>query len=135
MKLKDIGSGGPLVSAIGQGGMGIGGYLDKDLASDKKSVNALRFGIDLGMTFMDTAENYGNGHSEELIGKAICGIREKVFIATKVSPEHLGHDEVICACEGSLKRLATDYIDLYQVHWPNPIIPIKDTNIPKVVTP
>ena len=70
---------------------------------------------------------YGAGHSEELVGKAIKGLREKIFIATKVSPEHLSYDGVLKASERSLKHLDTDYIDLYQVHAPSPSIPIKET--------
>jgi diketogulonate reductase-like aldo/keto reductase len=79
------------------------------------------------MNFIDTAEMYGAGHSEELIGEAIKGIREKVFIATKVLPTNFRYEDVIKACERSLLRLKTSYIDLYQLHWPNPSIPIKET--------
>ena len=61
------------------------------------------------------------------MGRAVKNQRSRVFIATKVSPEHLAYEDIIRACEGSMKRLATDYIDLYQIHWPNPVIPIKET--------
>ena len=76
---------------------------------------------------IDTAEMYAGGHSEELVAKAVGSEREKVFIASKVSPEHLRRDDVIRSCESSLKRLKTTYLDLYQVHWPNPRIPIAET--------
>ncbi|MBW7990146.1 MAG: aldo/keto reductase [Planctomycetes bacterium] len=107
--------------------MGIGGYLSKDSHQDDNQVKALRLGFELGMTFIDTAEVYGNGHSEELVGRAIEGIRDKVFIASKVSPEHLFYDDLLLSAEKSLRKLKTDYIDLYQVHWPNPKVPIDET--------
>jgi diketogulonate reductase-like aldo/keto reductase len=127
MKYKKLGKTHTKISAIGQGCMGIGGYLSKDSLQDDNQLKALRLGIELGMTFLDTAESYGNGHSEEIVGRAIEGIRENVFIATKVSPEHLSYDALLKSAEGSLHRLKTDYIDLYQVHWPNPKIPVSET--------
>ena len=115
------------IPVIGQGCMGIGGYLSRDTTHDAWSLHALKIGIDLGMTFLDTAEGYGSGHSEELVGQAVQGIRDKICIATKVSPENLSYNDVISAAEGSLRRLRTDYIDLYQIHWPNPTIPVSET--------
>lgn len=88
------------------------------------SRKALQEGLDLGATFIDTAEFYG---SEELVGQAIAGIRHGVFLATKVSPRHFRRHDVIRAADESLKRLRTDYIDLYQLHWPNYIVPIAET--------
>ena len=125
MKTKKIGE--TSIYCIGQGCMGIGGYLSKDATRDQECVDAIKFGIDSGLTALDTAEVYGAGYSEEIIGKAIHGIRDKVFLATKVSPKNLSPKDLITSCEKSLKRLKTDYIDLYQVHWPNPSVPIKDT--------
>ena len=90
-------------------------------------VSTLKRGIDLGMTLIDTAESYGDGKAEQLVGEAIQGARESTFIATKVSPGHLQYDDVIEACNRSLQRLGTKYIDLYQIHWPNPTIPIGET--------
>lgn len=87
-------------------------------------VGPLREGIARGATFIDTAEAYG---SEEVVGEAIRGIRDKVFLATKVSPRHFRRQDVIRAAEQSLKRLNTDYIDLYQLHWPNYNVPIAET--------
>jgi len=127
MRYKTLSGTTESIPVIGQGTMGIGGYLDSDIDGDQKCIDTIRFGINLGMMFIDTAENYGKGHSEEVIGHAIKSIREKVFIATKVSPEHLAYEDTIRACEGSLRRLSTDYIDLYQIHWPNPVIPIEET--------
>ena len=127
MRYKELGKDHIKIPVIGQGCMGIGGYFSKDLREDDRQVRALRFGIELGMTLIDTAEVYGNGHSEELVGKAIQGMRDKVFVATKFSPEHNSYDDVLSSAEGSLRRLKTDYIDLYQIHWPNPNIPIDET--------
>ena len=84
----------------------------------------IRRAIDLGANLIDTAESYG---TEEEVGKAILPVRHEVFLATKVSPNHFRHDAVIQAADGSLIRLRTDYIDLYQLHWPNPEIPIGET--------
>jgi diketogulonate reductase-like aldo/keto reductase len=84
----------------------------------------LREAIALGANFIDTAESYG---SEETVGEAIKGVRDKIFLATKVSPRHFSRLEVIRSAEQSLKRLGTDYIDLYQLHWPNYHVPIGET--------
>jgi diketogulonate reductase-like aldo/keto reductase len=88
---------------------------------------SLRRAIELGVNLIDTAEIYASGRSEEVVGEAIKDTRDKVFIATKVAPEHLRHDDVIRACKASLGRLGISYIDLYQVHWPNAMVPIRDT--------
>jgi len=127
MKYKTLGKSNLRIPAIGQGCMGIGGYLSQDSRQDDNQIKALQMGIDLGMTFIDTAEGYGDGHSEELVGKATKGIRDKVFISTKFSPEHNGYDDVLDSATQSLRRLGTDYIDLYQLHWPTPNIPLSET--------
>jgi len=75
----------------------------------------------------DTAEFYNDGFAEEVLGKGLAGLRDKVMVATKVWPENLTADKLIQACEGSLKRLNTDYIDLYQIHWPNWDVPLEET--------
>lgn len=127
MKLKKLGSSGQLVSAIGQGCMGIGGEFKKNLSLDKEFLWSLEYGIELGMTFIDTAEVYANGHSETLLGKVAKDKRDKLFIATKFSPENNSYENVLSSAENSLRRLNSSYIDLYQVHWPNPSIPISET--------
>lgn len=127
MKLKELGNTGQLVSSIGQGCMGIGGEFEKNANLDKEFLWSLEYGIELGMTFIDTAEVYANGHSETLVGKAAKDKRDKLFIATKFSPENNSYDDVLSSAENSLKRLNSSYIDLYQVHWPNPSIPIAET--------
>lgn len=126
MKFKTLGNTSQKIPVIGRG-TGIGGYLAKTATYGEKHIRALRLGIDLGMTLIDTAEEYGNGRAEEIVGKAIKGIRDKVFIATKFSPEHNSYNYVLRSAENSLRRLQTDYVDLYQIHWPNPNIPIEET--------
>ena len=80
-------------------------------------VNALRLGIDLGMTLIDTAEMYGEGGAEEVVAKAIAGRRHEVFVVSKVYPHNATRAGVVAACERSLKRLGTEYLDLYLLHW------------------
>ena len=102
--------------------------MSSDISRDAESTAAVRGAIELGYTHIDTAEMYGAGHSEELVGLAIKNFnRDSLFITTKVLPDHLRYDDCIKAAEGSLKRLQTDYIDLYLIHIPNPEIPIKET--------
>jgi len=127
MEFKELGKTGVKVPVLGLGTWGIGGRSSRYTAADAQAVQALRMGLDLGMLFIDTAEFYGHGHSEEIVADAIGDRRESVFLATKVSPEHFGHDDVLKACEASLKRLKVSYVDLYQLHWPNPSIPISET--------
>ena len=102
---------GRTVPALGQGSAS----LAKGRYPEAAVIEALRAGISAGMTVIDTAELYG---SEELIGRAIAGQRDKVFLVSKVWPTHVAGDGVARACEASLKRLGTDYLDLYLLHWP-----------------
>jgi diketogulonate reductase-like aldo/keto reductase len=92
-----------------------------------EEITSLQHGLDVGLTFIDTAEIYGDGNSEIIVGKAIRGRREKVFLATKFSPENSSYKSVLFSLENSLRRLQTDYVDLYQAHWPNPSISIEET--------
>jgi myo-inositol catabolism protein IolS len=93
----------------------------------KDSHEALATAFDLGITFFDTAEAYGDGLSEQLLGKVFAGKRDKIVIASKVLPEHYSPKELVRACERSLKNLKTDWIDLFQLHWPDRKYPIEDT--------
>ncbi|MFZ8848850.1 MAG: aldo/keto reductase [Thermoproteota archaeon] len=127
IEYKELGKTGEKIPALGLGTWGIGGFSYPDYSNDELAIEIIRFAVEIGMNFIDTAEMYGAGHSEELVGEAIKGIREKVFIATKVLPTNFRYEDVIKACERSLRRLKTSYIDLYQLHWPNPSIPIKET--------
>jgi len=90
-------------------------------------IQALRRGIGLEMTLIDTAEMYGDGNAEKLVGQAVKGARDEVFIATKVSPEHFGYEDVLRSCESSIRRLGVEHIDLYQLHWPSYQIRIEET--------
>jgi diketogulonate reductase-like aldo/keto reductase len=127
IEYKELGKTGEKIPALGLGTWGIGGFSYPNYSNDELAIEIIRFAVEIGMNFIDTAEMYGAGHSEELVGEAIKGIREKVFIATKVLPTNFRYEDVIKACERSLRRLKTSYIDLYQLHWPNPSIPIKET--------
>lgn len=109
-------------------GMGTGtGFKQVDKQRDRELIYILQKTLDLGTNFIDTAEVYFDGYAEKIIGKAFKKTRAKVFIATKFSPEHSSYKALLKAAEGSLRRLQTDYIDLYQIHWPNPVIPIEET--------
>ncbi len=106
---------------IGYGTWRIGGDSYADPKLDAPSLAALRAALEAGYTHFDTAEVYAAGHSEELIGQALRETktnREDVFITTKVDPAHLQYDQVVKACENSLRRLQMDYVDLYLIHWP-----------------
>jgi diketogulonate reductase-like aldo/keto reductase len=93
----------------------------------EEAVQALRRGIELGLTHIDTAEMYGNGHVEEIIGDAVADIpRERLFITTKVLPSNASRKGTIAACERSLRRLRMDYVDLYLLHWPSSY-PLEET--------
>ena len=99
---------------------------------DAQTVKAIRAAYDAGITTVDTAEVYGDGHSEQIVAQALHDVRDKVVYATKVFVNHLKYDQVIEACDRSLKNLKTDYIDLYQIHWPSgsfntEIVPIEET--------
>ena len=125
--MKQVRLGSETVVAIGQGTMGIGGYYCRDDSRDAEHVRLLQQGFDLGLTVVDTAEAYGEGHAEELVGQAIAGRRDKLIVLSKFSAERSRSDQIIAAAEGSLKRLNTDYLDVYQPHWPNPQVPLDET--------
>ena len=125
MEYRQLGRTGEKVSSIGMGTWRFGTRQSAEERADE--VLSLRRGIELGMNLIDTAEVYASGRSEEVVGEAVKGFRDQVFLATKVSPDHLHQDDLIRSCRASLKRLGTPYIDLYQVHWPNPRIPIRET--------
>ena len=99
---------------------------------DEESIKAIRAAYEAGITTIDTAEIYGEGHSEQIVAKALSDVRDQVVYASKVFANHLQYDQVIEACDRSLTNLKTDYIDLYQIHWPSgsfnsEIVPIEET--------
>jgi diketogulonate reductase-like aldo/keto reductase len=104
---------GTQVPALGQGTW----HMGERGGAAKAEVAALRLGIDLGVTLIDTAEMYGNGGAEEVVAQAIAGQRDKIFLVSKVYPHNASRDGVPAACERSLQRLKTDRIDLYLLHW------------------
>ncbi|MFM9982147.1 MAG: aldo/keto reductase [Burkholderiales bacterium] len=104
---------GERVPALGQGTWNMGDRREQRAAE----LAALRLGLDQGLTLIDTAEMYGNGRSESLVGEAIAGRRDEVFLVSKVLPENASRRGTAAACEASLKRLGTDRIDLYLLHW------------------
>lgn len=134
MKLRQLGQQGPLVSALGLGAMGMSqSYGARD---DAESVRTLHHALDLGVNFIDTADIYGKGHNEELIGQALQGKRDRVVLATKFGlllederPWNVDGrpDHVRRACEASLRRLSVETIDLYYLHRVDPEVPIEET--------
>ena len=110
------------IPKIGFGAWRIGGNSTPNRSLDEKSLSALRTALEVGYTHFDTAEMYADGHSEDLIGQALRDFgakREDLFITSKVTPSHLQYDDVLKACEDSLRRLNMDYLDLYLIHWPH----------------
>lgn len=118
------------IPKIGFGTWNIGGGSTANPKLDSASMTALRSALEVGYTHFDTAESYASGHCEELVGRAIRDTntnRENIFLATKVSPEHLSYDNVLNSCENSLRRLSMDYIDLYLIHWPGTGVKYEET--------
>ncbi|KAA9001798.1 aldo/keto reductase [Affinibrenneria salicis] len=113
---------GAAVPVIGQGTWGMG----ESHQLCEQEVRALQCGIDCGLTLIDTAEMYAEGGAEQVVGRAIDGRREQVYLVSKVYPHHAGGQQAINACENSLRRLQTDYLDLYLLHWRGGI-PLVDT--------
>lgn len=110
------------IPMIGQGTWRMG----ENRSERDAEIAALRLGLDLGITLIDTAEMYGEGGAEMLVGEAIAGRREEVFLVSKIYPHHACHEGTMEACERSLKRLKTDRLDLYLLHW-RESIPLEET--------
>jgi myo-inositol catabolism protein IolS len=99
---------------------------------DEETIKAIRAAFEAGITTIDTAEIYGEGHSEQIVAKAVGDVRDRAVYASKVFANHLKYDQVLAACDRSLKNLNTDYLDLYQIHWPSgrwnsEVVPIEET--------
>lgn len=126
MEYKVIGN--VKIPVLGLGTWLIGGDTTPDYSEDEQAIQAIKSAIDLGYDHIDTAEYYGNGHCEELVGKAIKDIdRQSLFITSKVWTTNLNYNDVISSAKRSLQRMRTDYIDLYLIHSPSSNIPIKKT--------
>ncbi|HKJ94010.1 MAG TPA: aldo/keto reductase, partial [Gammaproteobacteria bacterium] len=138
MEYKTLGNTDIEVSRIGLGTWAIGGWMWGG-TDERESVEAIRGAVDRGITLVDTAPVYGFGRSEEIVGKALSegGLRERVVLATKVALEwsddhqsvwrNATRERINREIEDSLRRLRTDHIDVYQVHWPDPATPVEET--------
>ncbi|MBN1135928.1 MAG: aldo/keto reductase [Anaerolineae bacterium] len=127
MQYRKLGETDISISAIAMGCWALAGdatWGPQDMAESVATVHAA---LDAGVNLFDTAEGYGGGDSESALGQALLGRRHEAVIATKVSRANLSRDEVRRACEKSLERLRTDYVDLYQIHWPSRTVPLSET--------
>ena len=131
MEYRTLGQTDIKVSLITHGCMELGGSSNPqvywDVRDESHNIEVLHTALDNGVTTFDTAESYGAGRSEEIVGRALKGIRKNCIIATKVAKTHLHAADIATALHNSLRRLQTDYIDLYYIHWPNPDIPLEET--------
>lgn len=130
MKYVELGRSGIQISQITHGCMELGGGfsgLNWKVEEKETNIRLLRLALENGINIFDTAEVYGDGNSEKIVGEALKEVRDKCLIATKVSPDHLDKQGVKTAAENSLRRLDTEYIDLLYVHWPNADIPMEET--------
>jgi myo-inositol catabolism protein IolS len=127
MKYRVLGRTNISVSTVAMGCWAFSGGWRWGHQDDADSIAAVRTALDAGINLFDTAEAYGDGHSERILGQALEGRRHEAVIATKVSPAYLSRDSLQQACERSLQRLKTDYIDLYQIHWPSRTVPLAET--------
>jgi diketogulonate reductase-like aldo/keto reductase len=122
MSLKVTLPSGETVPALGQGTW----QMAETASRRKQEIEALRLGVELGMTLVDTAEMYGEGASEELVAEALVGERDRLFLVSKVYPHNASRQGVVQACERSLRRLKTDRLDLYLLHWRGSV-PLEET--------
>jgi len=127
MKYQKLGNTDINVSIISMGCWTIGGGPTWGEPDDTESIATIHAALEAGVNFFDTAEGYGGGHSETILGRALVGHRHEAVIATKVGRRHLSGETVRQACEESLRRLKTDYIDLYQIHWSSHTVPLDET--------
>lgn len=128
MDYRKIGKSDLKVSVVGFGAWQAGRAGWGEDYSDHDVIEAMKYALSEGINYIDTAMVYGDGHSEEIVGSAISDFdREDIVIATKVNPPHLTHDAILRSCENSIRRMNCDYIDLYQLHWPDESVPIKES--------
>lgn len=131
MKTRTLGNSGVKITPIIMGTWQAGKKMWVGI-QDRDTIQAIRAGFEAGITTVDTAEVYGDGYSEQIVAKALSDVRDRAVYASKVFPNHLKYEQVIEACDLSLKNLNTDYIDLYQIHWPSgsfnsKVVPIFET--------
>ncbi|CAG7643266.1 aldo/keto reductase [Paenibacillus allorhizosphaerae] len=126
MQHRPLGKSGVSISTVTFGCWELGGG-PWEFTSDENNIRTLHAALNEGITTFDTAEGYGSGHSEEIVGQALEGRRQDCIISTKVSRANLAPDNVRKSAEQSLRRLRTDYIDIYYIHWPSYDIPVAET--------
>lgn len=128
MKQRKMGQSDIRLSALGVGCWVMGGDWFGGETLDGESVKAIHAALDAGANFIDTAELYGDGHSEQVVGRALQGRkREEAVLSSKVWKSNMRYNDVFTACEGSLKRMGTDYIDLYFIHYPPEVCEVEET--------
>ncbi len=127
MRYQPLGQSGLSVSAVSMGCWALAGDATWGPQDEGQAIAAVHAALDCGMSTFDLAEGYGDGRSEELVGRALAGRRAQAIIATKALPDHLRPADLRASCEASLRRLRSDYIDLYYIHWPNRQVPIAET--------
>lgn len=127
METRTLGQTDVEITTVGFGCWAIVGGFTWGEQAESDSLAAIRVAYDEGVRFFDTAEMYGDGYSETLLGKALADCRDDVTIATKINSRHFEPDQLVASCEESLRRLRTDRIDLLQLHWPNWQIPFAET--------
>lgn len=127
MMYKKLGTSGIEVSAVALGCWVFAGGRTWGEQADSDSIRTVHAALDVGINFFDTAEGYGSGYSETILGRALEERRSRAVIATKVSESNAAEADVIAACDRSLQRLQTDYIDLYQLHWPSREVDLAET--------
>ncbi len=127
MKYNKLGSTDIDVTPLAMGCWAIVGDETWGPQDEKDAIRTIHAAMDAGINFFDTAEVYGMGYSEEILGKALENKRDNIVIASKVRTVNVGYNDLIQACENSLKRLKTDYIDLYQIHWPSREVPFEES--------
>ncbi len=127
MQTIELGRSGLQVSRVAFGCMSTVPNPTYDGVADQQAIAAIRGALDHGINFFDTAPGYGNGASEELLGRALEGVRDQAIIANKISSQTMDAQEVRTECEKSLKLLRTDVMDLYQIHWPRGVVPLDET--------
>lgn len=127
MRTKTLPGGGE-IPVVGLGTWDVGGGSSPDYSQDGKALRGLQAALEMGYTHIDTAEMYADGHTEELVGQAIKSCkRSDLFITSKVLPRNLAYRDVLHACQGSLERVQTDYLDLYLIHWPSGDVPLEES--------
>lgn len=127
MKKSELRTSGIMVSGLALGTWAYSGATVWGGSDNQAAVETIHAALERGVNLIDTADRYGNGASEKVVGEALKDRRSKAVLATKVYTDKLHYADVIASCEASLKRLQTDYIDLYQIHWPNADIPVEET--------